>query len=67
MNSTGVHGCFPVNLLHIFRKVFPKSSSGWLLLKISPYEYTRKAIQFFQLLHFLKVLSVTSTVFYRQT
>ena len=28
------HGCSPVNLLHIFRTPFPKSTSGWLLLKI---------------------------------
>ena len=26
------HGCFPVNLLHIFRTPFPKNISGWLLL-----------------------------------
>ena len=25
-------GCFPVNLLHIFRTPFPKNTSGWLLL-----------------------------------
>ena len=28
------HGCSPVNLLHIFRKPFYKSTSGWLLLII---------------------------------
>ena len=27
------YGCSPVNLLHIFRTPFPKSTSGWLLLK----------------------------------
>ena len=27
------HGCSPVNLLHIFRTLFPKNTSGWLLLK----------------------------------
>ena len=27
------HGCFPVDLLHIFRTPFPKNTSGWLLLK----------------------------------
>ena len=26
------HGCSPVNLLHIFRTLFPKNTSGWLLL-----------------------------------
>ena len=25
------HGCFPVNLLHIFRTLFPKNTSGGLL------------------------------------
>ena len=25
------HGCSPKNLLHIFRKLFPKNTSGWLL------------------------------------
>ena len=25
------HGCFSVNLLHIFRTPFPRSTSGWLL------------------------------------
>ena len=28
------HGCFPVNLLHIFRTVFLKNTSGWLLLNL---------------------------------
>ena len=27
------HGCSPVNLLHIFRTPFPKSTPEWLLLK----------------------------------
>ena len=27
-------GCFPVNLLPIFRTHFPKNISGWLLLKL---------------------------------
>ena len=26
------HGCSPVNLLHIFRTLFSKTTSGWLLL-----------------------------------
>ena len=26
------HGCSPVNLLHIFRTIFSKNTSGWLLL-----------------------------------
>ena len=28
------HGCSPVNLLHNFRKPFPKNTSGWLLLYV---------------------------------
>ena len=27
------HGCSPVNLLHIFRILFPKNTTGGLLLK----------------------------------
>ena len=27
-----LHGCSPVNLLHIFRTPFPRNTSGWLLL-----------------------------------
>ena len=26
------HGCSPANLLHIFRTLFPRNTSGWLLL-----------------------------------
>ena len=29
------HGCFSVNLLHIFRTPFIKNTSGWLLLHIA--------------------------------
>ena len=38
------HGCFPVNLLHIFRAPFLKSTSGWLLLhfkSIAQFIYSR--------------------------
>ena len=28
------HGCSPVNLQHIFRALFPKNTSGWLLLYV---------------------------------
>ena len=28
------HGCSPVNLLHILRTLFPRNSSGWLLLNL---------------------------------
>ena len=30
-----LHGCFPVNLLDIFRTPFPMNTSGWLLLNIA--------------------------------
>ena len=35
------HGCSPVNLLHIFRKPFPKNTSGGLLLYHGNLEYSR--------------------------
>ena len=35
INITLHHGCSPVNLLHIFRRLFPKNTSGRLLLKNS--------------------------------
>ena len=30
------HGCSPINLLHIFRRPFPKNTSGGLLLVLLP-------------------------------
>ena len=35
------HGCSPVNFLHIFRKPFPRNTSGWLLLEIHFYDVRR--------------------------
>ena len=32
--STLRHGCFPVNMMHIFRPTSPKTTSGQLLLQI---------------------------------
>ena len=32
------HGCFPVNLLHIFRTPFPRNTSGRLLLNVNTYK-----------------------------
>ena len=29
-------GCYPVSLLHIFRTSFPKTTSGGVLLNLSP-------------------------------
>ena len=37
------HGCSPVNFPYIFRTYFLKNTSGWLLLKNSP--YLPKALQ----------------------
>ena len=28
------HGCSPVNLLHFFGTLFPRNTSGWLLLTL---------------------------------
>ena len=33
IESTLQHECSPVSLLHIFRELFPKNTSVWLLLK----------------------------------
>ena len=41
------HGCFPVNLLHIFRTSSLKNTSGWLLLTI---EVKSNSILIFKLL-----------------
>ena len=35
-NKFAKHGCFPVNLLHIFRMPSLKSTFGGLLLKLTP-------------------------------
>ena len=35
MEITIRHGCFPVNLLHIFRTPFPKNTSGRLPLRVN--------------------------------
>ena len=33
------HGCYPVNLLHIFITSFLKNTSGWLLMNFKPSHY----------------------------
>ena len=33
------HGCSPINLMHIFRTLFPRNTSGWLLLPKFKYNY----------------------------
>ena len=35
------HGCSPVNLMHIFRALFPKNTSGWLLLELRATSFLR--------------------------
>ena len=34
-NKVALHGCSPVNLLHIFGTPFPKNTSGRLLLPVT--------------------------------
>ena len=42
------HGCSLVNLLHIFRTLFPKSTSGRLLLQLRKYlSWIRRKLHFF--------------------
>ena len=53
------HGCSPINLLHIFRTLFPRNTSGWLLLKDTDFlEYMLSLTIFcifYNLLHFTKI------------
>ena len=39
------HGCSPVNLLHIFRILLPKSTSGGLLLKVKGKQIISSKVQ----------------------
>ena len=39
MEITLRHGCSPINLLHIFRKLFDKNTSGGLLLTLPSGSY----------------------------
>ena len=41
------HGCSPVNLLYIFRTLFPKNTSGVLLLHVFPRNLSRSNPQAF--------------------
>ena len=41
------HGCSPVNLLYIFRTLFPKKTSGGLLLHVFPRNLSRSNPQAF--------------------
>ena len=40
-NKVALHGCSPVNLLHIFRTPFPKNTSGQLLQPLFIIETSR--------------------------
>ena len=53
------HGSSPINLLHIFRTLFPRNTSGWLLLKDTDFlehmlSFTIFCI-FYNLFHFTKI------------
>ena len=57
------HGCFPVNLLHFFRKSFLKNTSGRLLLKIISDESTATVNQYYTSKTFKKlILDLKETV-----
>ena len=47
------YGCSPVNLLHIFRTLFLKSTSGWLFLQLSCKIHMNNRICYFQNIRFL--------------
>ena len=49
------HGCFSVNLLHIFRTTFPRNTSGWLLLKMFKVIQSPTHFMFYYALLLLKV------------
>ena len=61
------HGCFPVNLLHIFRTPFPKNTSGWLLL-IDTTEHFREILYLLvsgkYFVNTLSVFIITCLIFY---
>ena len=44
-NKVALHGCFPVNLLHIFRTPFSMNTFGWLLLKVDGFRKNIAASQ----------------------
>ena len=50
------HGYSPVNLLHIFRTPFPKSTSGWLLLKKDSVFRCRKLFHWYTIAYCLNDL-----------
>ena len=49
-----LHGCSPVNLLHIFTTLFLKNTSGRLLLRIFYYGKVETKIFYFQMFLFLQ-------------
>ena len=47
------HGCYPVHLLHIFKRPFPKNTSGGLLLS---YTFKDVLVTCFSLWHFREIV-----------
>ena len=54
------HGCSPVNLLHIFKKLFPRNTSGWLLLLFGSIKLLRQVISLFTASEY--IINYTSTL-----
>ena len=66
-----LHGCSPVNLLHIFRKPFPRDTSEWLLLCLQTIvnipSYTRDNKDFLtKLNHFRQIQKESLLIFIHQ-
>ena len=58
------HGCFYVNLLHVFGTTFPKNTSGGLLSCLVSYSYFETSIKLIQ--YFLLTSSRTSQCLYHK-
>ena len=54
-------GCSPVNLLHIFKTLFPGNTSGWLLLNIVSLCSKCRLWWFWRALYFLEIILFVST------
>ena len=62
-NKVAMHGCSPVNLMYIFRKLFLKNTSGRLLLSIifSLLSYQKKLNSHFAIYYFWYFLILSWT------